>query len=123
MLPYIIGGVLVAAVGVALGEKEEKHKKKRKKQLRKQADTYTAALQQRQKKNRYNKEKILFGRIKEEQASLKAERRRLYRARNHLARGSRGYAEISARIDRTTFLIEQKQKDADKIKTKRMIRI
>jgi methylthioribose-1-phosphate isomerase len=117
MLPFIIGGAIVAAVGFALSEKEQKHKEKRKKQLKQQHKQYTHKIQKKNNNNNLKKQKILFKQIKNEQSKLKKERSILYNSLYRLKKGSPAYNNIKSKIHHTTYLIEQKQQNANKVKS------
>lgn len=116
MLPWIIGGAVVAAVGYALNDSEEKSIKKKRKKLKKRADTYALMIEAKEQRHRDKKQSMLFSQIKSEQSRLKKERRQLAQVRNTLQRGTPMHCQVVKQMKQLQQQIDQKQRDADRVR-------
>jgi len=113
MLPFLIAGASLAAVGFMLDDEREKKIKKKKKKLKKLHTMQTQYYQQQEKHNNHRQQELLFKQIKEEQSMLKQERKALKRALKQLPRDTSGYHQLLLEIRHYDELIEHKQADAD----------
>ena len=117
MLPFILGGAAVLLVGgYILDEVETASRQKHRKKLEKQKKTYKESLYKKEESYAYHKQKTLFHQIKHEQTVLKKERCQLYGMRNKVSAATEQYRMLQKEIDHLSYLIEMKQKDADKVK-------
>ncbi len=116
MIPFIVGGLVIAAVGVYLDDAEKKSKKKHAKKLKKKHKVYTQQLQKQQRSNNRQKQHLLFAQIKGEQSKLKKERGRLMGILHSLDVRSSVHKKLVQEIQQISLLIEKKQNDANRVK-------
>jgi hypothetical protein len=116
MLPWVIGGVTLAAVSYALGEREEKSIYNKRAILETIANQNKTNLHTKEQYNRKEKQSILFSQIKSEQHKLKSERRQLAQIRNTFSKGSKMHRHLVKQMNQLQLQIDQKQQDADRVR-------
>jgi uncharacterized protein YpuA (DUF1002 family) len=116
MLPFIIGTLVVGTVVYSMNESENKKRNTKRKKLAEQEEQYVKKLTSQHEYNQNKKRSMLFKEIKYEQSKLKEERRKLAKIRNALQRGSLEYNTIVKQIALLTQKIDQKQRDADRVR-------
>jgi len=112
----ILGAVVILGLGYALNENVESTQREKRRKLARQQDDYEEKLSRQYDYNEQKKRSILFKQIKHEQSKLQEERRELAKIRNSLRKGSLEYKNVVQQIAFTTQKIEQKQKDADRVR-------